>query len=244
MDLKKWKVMAGIMKRMLKNGLSFCMVLAGLLLLTGCGEKMCHFEAQDAAGLTTGAPVMWYDMFVGTVEGIEAMDGGASAVRIRFDSRYENAIHDGVAARVVADPKIAAKPFVLLVGGKDVTRPVLGRGVRIPESQPGNAVQEGFASFDGWLKGARTEELVVVGGLLGFLTLFFKRIGKFFRRLIVLLIVGLVAYICYTLHSDWQSHKASFADVKAKSQEAADWVVQNGEKLKALLSPIVAGNED
>ena len=107
------------------------LLLVGTMFLSGCGGKTCFFLTKEADGVQAGAPVVWYNAFVGKVATV-GTEEGATRVEIAFDGRYAKAIHDGVAARVVSDPGISPRPFVLLVGGKDESRPLLGSGVQIP----------------------------------------------------------------------------------------------------------------
>ena len=96
---------------------AFLSVMAGaVLLLSGCGEKECFFVSQDGKSLAPNAPVVWYDAYVGKVESVEPAAGGVK-VSFRLNKKYNDEIRDGVAGRVVNDPKISPKAFVLLVGG-------------------------------------------------------------------------------------------------------------------------------
>lgn len=232
------------MKQTIGNCLSVSVVLAGMLLLTGCGEKTCHFVAPDVQGLEPGASVEWYNAVVGSVTAVQS-EGAGVRVDLVFDAAHAKSIHDGVVALIDGDPVRRPKPVVVLRDGRDETRPVLGNGVRIPFVVPGNAVQESTSSFVEWLKSSRTEELdlVKVGlGVLatffGLVALFFRRITAFVRRLLWLAVLALVLYLAWSLRTDWQSHQERFEDLKAKSQEALDWLSRNGEKVKAIVDPL------
>lgn len=232
------------MKRICKNMLALPAVLVVLLLSAGCGEKMCHFVAPEAGGLEAGAPVEWYNATVGSVTAVQA-EGEGVRVDIAFDAAHAKNIHDGVVALIDADPARRPKPVVVLRDGRDETRPVLGNGVRIPFVVPGNAVQESASSFAEWLKASRTEELDlvkmglgVVAAFLGFLALFFRRITAFVRRLLWLAVLAIVVYLAWWIRTDWQSHQDRFGDLKAKSQEALNWLSQNSEKVKAIVDPL------
>ena len=134
----------------------FGLAAAMMLLLVGCGEKNCYFVTKDSQDLQVGAKVVWYDAYVGKVDAIESDEGGFR-VSVKFSKKFNDQIHDGVAGRIVNDPKISSRAFVLLVGGRDSSRPPIEGGVEIPESKPGNAVQEGFAAFVDWLKTSRAD---------------------------------------------------------------------------------------
>ena len=217
---------------------------AVLFLVAGCGEKTCHFVAPDVQGLEAGAPVEWYNAVVGSVSAVQREEAGVR-VDLVFDSAHAKSIHDGVVALIDADSVRRPKPVVVLRDGRDETRPVLRNGVRIPFVVPGNAVQESAASFGEWLKTSRTEELDVVkvglgvvGGIVAFAALFFRRITAFVRRLLWLAVLALAVYLAWSLRTDWESHQQRFEDLKAKSQEALDWLSQNGEKVKAIVDPL------
>lgn len=231
------------MKRM-KNNLFLALMGAALLLAAGCGEKTCHFVAPEAGGLEPGAPVEWYNATVGSVVAVQVAGEGVR-VDLAFDATHAKGIHDGVVALIDADPVRRPKPVVVLRDGRDETRPVLGNGVLIPFVVPGNAVQESTSSFVEWLKSSRTEELDlvkvglgVVAAFLGFLALFFRRITSFVRRLLWLAVLAIVVYLAWWIRSDWQSHQVRFEDLKAKSQEALEWLSQNSEKVKAIVDPL------
>ena len=222
------------MKNPIGKWMAAMAVLVGMLLLSGCGGKTCFFLTKEADGVQAGAPVVWYNAFVGKVATVGTAEG-AARVEIAFEGRYANAIHDGVAARVVSDPGISPRPFVLLVGGKDESRPLLGSGVQIPESRPGNAMQEGFASFVDWLKTSRPEELKVVVGLLVVLGILCRFVRKMFRLAVIAGIAGLIAYAVISTRSEWDNYRNTLENAKSLSAEARDWVLQHGDKLQSVL---------
>lgn len=219
-------------------------LLTGMLLLTGCGEKTCHFVAPDAGGVEPGASVEWYNAVIGSVTAVQS-EGAGVRVDLVFDAAHAKSIHDGVVALIDADPVRRPNPVVVLRDGRDEARPVLRNGVRIPFVVPGNAVQESTSSFVEWLKTSRAEELDVVkvglgvlGGFIGFAALFFRRITAFVKRLLWLAVLAIAVYLLWSLRTDWQSHQERFEDLKAKSQEALEWLSQNGGKVKAIVGPL------
>lgn len=225
-------------------------VVAMLLFLAGCGEKTCHFVAPDAGGLEPGAPVEWYNATIGSVTGVQT-DGTGVRVDIVFDAAHAKSVHDGVVALIESNPVRVPKPIVVLRDGRDESRPVLGNGVRIPFVVPGNAVQESTSSFVEWLKASRTEELDLVkvglgvlATFLGLVALFFRRITAFVKRLLWLAVLAIAVYLAWWIRTDWQSHQERFDDLKAKSQEALDWLSQNGEKVKAIVEPLASQDDE
>lgn len=210
------------------------LMMAATLLITGCGEKRCYFITQDGEGLKTGAKVVWYESYAGKVDAVEPSDGGFK-VSIKFSKKFNELIHDGVAGRVVNDPKISSKPFVLLVGGRDKNRPLVEPGAEIPESKQGNAVQEGFSTFVDWLKNSRADELKVVGAVLLILFALLKFVSRTFKLILFLGIVGAIAYVCVTANVDWGRYKDRITNVKVTAQEAKEWVQKHGEKLHVIL---------
>ncbi len=231
------------MKKLKYFWLAFVVVVV-LLLAAGCGEKTCHFVAPDVQGLEPGASVEWYNAVIGSVTAVQS-EGAGVRVDLVFDAAHAKSIHDGVVALIDADSVRRPKPVVVLRDGRDETRPVLGNGVLIPFLVPGNAVQESTSSFVEWLKSSRTEELDVVklglgvlGGIIGFVALFFRRITAFVKRLLWLAFLAIVVYLVWSLRTDWQSHQERFENLKVKSQEALEWLSQNGEKVKAIVGPL------
>ena len=103
----------------------FGLAAAMMLLLAGCGEKNCYFVTKDSQDLQVGAKVVWYDAYVGKVDAIE-FDEGGFRVSVKFSKKFNDQIHDGVAGRIVNDPKISSRAFVLLVS-KDVQVPPVPR---------------------------------------------------------------------------------------------------------------------
>lgn len=202
--------------------------LAGLLLFAGCGgKKTCHFVAPDADGLEAGAPVVWYNATVGTVSEIGA-DGAGVRVDIVFDDAHTKSVHDGATAWIMNDSGVSSKPYVELIGGRDGNRPLLANGVRIPAPRPGSAVEKGAMRFTDWLSARRAEELGFLVALLAFLKLFGKRVGAFFRRLFLLAILALIAYLVWAFRGDFQSHSERFADIK---KSVSEWVERNRDKI-------------
>lgn len=213
------------------------------LLLTGCGEKNCYFVTKDSQDLQVGAKVVWYDAYVGKVDSIESDDGGFR-VSVRFSKKFNDQIHDGVAGRIVNDPKISSRAFVLLVGGRDASRPPVESGVEIPESRHGTAVQEGFAAFVDWLRNSRADELKVVGVVLLILFALLKFVSKAFKFILFLGIIGAIGYVCVSTNVDWSNYKERFANIKETAQEAKEWVQQHGEKLHAILETALEADDD
>ena len=205
-----------------------------LLLLAGCGEKKCFFVAQDGKALQPDSPVVWYDAYVGKVASVEDVSEGVK-VSFCLNKKYNDEIRDGVAGRVVNDPKISPKAFVLLVGGRDKNRSLVENGAQIPESKPTNAVREGFSAFVEWLRTSRADELKIVGMallILFVLLKFVKRMLKFILFLGILLAIG---YVCVTTNVGWGNYKERISNVQQTAHEAGVWLQQHGEKLHAIL---------
>ena len=209
-------------------------ISAVLLLLAGCGEKKCFFVSQDGKSVQPGAPVVWYDAYVGKVDAVESAEGGAK-VSIRLDKKYAEEIHDGVAGRVVNDPGISQKTFVLLVGGRDKDRPLVRAGAQIPESKPTNVVSEGFSAFVDWLRNSRADELKIVGVALLILFVLLKFVSKMIKFVIFVGILCAIGYVCVSVNVGWDNYKAHIANAKDTAQEAKAWLQQHGEKLHAIL---------
>ena len=209
-------------------------VVAAILLFAGCGEKKCFFVAQGGKSVQPGAPVVWYDAYVGKVDAIESAENGAK-VLICLGKKFAGEIRDGVAGRVVNDPKISPKAFVLLVGGKDKDRSLVEDGAQIPESRPTNAVSEGFSAFVDWLKNSRADELKIVGVALLILFVLLKFVSKMFKLVLFVGILCAIGYVCVSANVGWGSYKERIANAAESAQEAKAWLQQHGEKLHAIL---------
>ena len=116
----------------MKTALFRVFALMFVLFLSGCGEKKCFFVSQNSKQIERDAPVVWYDAYVGRVASLEQVAGGTKVV-ISFNKKYNKEIRDGVSGRVVNDPSISPKAFVLLVGGKDTSRSLVDNGAQIPD---------------------------------------------------------------------------------------------------------------
>ena len=215
--------------------------LAMLMLAAGCGEKTCHFVVPDAQGLEAGAPVEWHNATIGTVKSVQTVGDGVR-VDIAFDAGHAKSVHDGVTAWIQNNPKRWPTPYVELFGGLDANRPVLANGVRIPAPRSDNVVQEKAMRVGDWLTMRRVEELGFLAALLAFLKIFGKRIGAFFKKLFWLAVLAMVVYIVWSFHSDWESQRERFSDLK---KGISEWVMQNGETIQQtnkgleILEPLV-----
>jgi len=215
---------------------------AAMLLFAGCGEKKCFFVSQDGKSVQPGAPVVWYDAYVGKVDAVESVEAG-SKVTIRLDKKYAEEIHDGVAGRVVNDPDISQKSFVLLVGGRDKERPLVSAGAQIPESKPTNVVSEGFSAFVDWLRNSRADELKIVGVALLILFVLLKFVSKMLKFVLFVGILGAIAYVCVSASVGWDSYKEQLSSAQKTAQEAKAWLQQHGEKLHAVLETALEASD-
>ena len=207
---------------------------AVMLLFAGCGEKKCFFVSQDGKSVQPGAPVVWYAAYVGKVDAVESMEAG-SKVTIRLDKKYAEEIHDGVAGRVVNDPEISQKSFVLLVGGRDKERPLVSAGAQIPESKPTNVVSEGFSAFVDWLRNSRADELKIVGVALLILFVLLKFVSKMIKFVLFVGILCAIVYVCVSANVGWDNYKEQLSSAQKTAHEAKAWLQQHGEKLHAIL---------
>ena len=220
----------------------FGLVVALMLLLTGCGEKNCYFVTKDSQGLQVGAKVLWYDTYVGKVDAIDPDEGGFR-VTVKFSKRFNDQIHDGVAGRIVNDPKKPSQVFVLLVGGRDASRPAIEGGAEIPEAKQGNAVQEGFAAFVDWLKNSRADELKIVGAVLLIFLVLLKFVSKMFKFVLFVGILCAIGYVCVTANIGWSNYKERLSNVRETAQEAKAWLQQHGEKLHTILETALEADD-
>ncbi len=218
----------------MKKTLMMITAAVAMMLVAGCGEKKCFFVSQEGKLLRQGAPVVWYDAYVGRVDSLEEAENGIK-VSVKFGKKYDDQIHDGVAGRIVNDPKISPNAFVLLVGGRDATRPPLANDVQIPESKQSNVVVEGFGAFVDWLKNSRADELKIIGGVLLIVFILLKFVSKMFKLVLFLGILAAIGYVCVTANIGWSDYKDKLGNVKETAQEAKAWLQQHGEKLHTIL---------
>lgn len=206
-------------------------------LLSGCGEKECFFISQEGKQLEAEAPVVWYDAYVGRVSSLEHVADGTK-ISIRLDKKYNDEIRDGVAGRVVNDPQISPKAFVLLIGGKDKERAALANGQQIPESKPTGVVGEGITAFVEWLKNCHGNELIIVGVGILIIIIVIKFVGKMIKFLLFVAIIAAIGYVCFSTKIDWSNYQDTLANVKTTAQEAMTWLQDHGEKLQTVLETV------
>ena len=147
------------------------------------------------------------------MKGVQPVNDGFR-VDITFDAAYSESIHDGVVARVESNPNFWPKPYVELLGAADANRPVLRNGVRIPSLRADNMAQEKIMRVDDWLTLKNVGYAVIIGLLIPALKILGKRIGTFLRNVFLFAFFALVAYVAWTLYSDWQSHRDRFSHLK------------------------------
>ena len=215
---------------------------AAAMLLAGCGEKKCFFVSQEGKSLRNGAPVVWYDAYVGKVDSLENTEGGTK-ITIKFGKKYNDQIHDGAAGRIVNDPKISSSAFVLLVGGKDTARPLLEADAQIPESKQSNIVAEGFSAFVDWLRNSRADELKIVGVVLLIIFVLLKFVSKMFKFVLFLGILAAIGYVCVSANIGWSAYKEKIVNIKETAQEAKNWLQQHGEKLHTILETALEADD-
>jgi hypothetical protein len=223
------------MKQTMKKGMPFLTVLAVLFLLSGCGEKTCHFVSPEAGEVEAGAPVEWHNATIGTVKSVQTVNDGFR-VDITFDAAYSESIHDGVMARVENNPNFWPKPYVELLGAGDANRPVLRNGVRIPSLRSDNVTQEKIMRVDDWL----TIKNITYAGLIVLAVPLFKILGKrissVFRGVLKIAFLALMGYVAWTLWTDWEAHRERFSNLKHGVMELleqkGDFLKQNDETIK------------
>ena len=223
----------------MKKGMMVTMVVAAMmLLLTGCSEKKCFFVSQDGKSLVANAPVVWYDAYVGHVDALEAVAEGTK-VSVRLNKKFAGEIRDGVAGRVVNDPKISPKAFVLLVGGRDKDRSLVENGAQIPESRATNAISEGFSAFVEWLKGSKRDELVIVGIVLLVLFVLLKFVAKLIKLAVFVAILCVIVYVYLSANIGWDNYKEQLSAAKEAAHETGVWLQQHGGKLHDVLNSVL-----
>jgi len=205
-----------------------------MLLLVGCGEKKCFFVSQEGKSLKKGAPVVWYDAYVGRVDSLDEVADGTK-VSVCLEKKFAEEIRDGVAGRVVNDPKISPRAFVLLVGGRDKERSLVENGAQIPESKPTNAVSEGFSAFVDWLKNSRADELKVVCVALLIVFALFKFVSKMLKFVLFVCVLCAIGYVCVSANVGWDNYREQLSSAQKTAHEAKAWLQQHGEKLHAIL---------
>ena len=221
-------------------------VAAALMLFAGCGEKekTCFFVSQDGKVLREGACVIWKDAcdanagtkaYVGRVGVLEETARGVK-VPIVFAAKHRDDVHDGVAARIVNDPKISSSAFVLLLGGKDTVKPVIEDGTEIPEAKEGGSIIErGFSAFLDWLHDTHADALKGYAIVLIALVVLIKFVSKMLKIVFVLLFVGIICYFCMSAGAGWSGYQEKLERAVSAAREATTWLVNHAEEMKNVL---------
>lgn len=204
------------------------------LLFAGCGDKECYVMSRDAKGLAPKAPIVWQDAYVGSVSSVEA-ESGWTRVSLGLKKPFDEQVRAGVSARIVNDASISPKPFVLLIGGKDMAMPVLADGAQIPEAKATDELKDQAAGFMGWLKGSSHVGETAGGGLLLVLLLVLKFVKKMVKLLIKLLILAVVVVTILVMRGDWKSYQARAEAALSGARELKSWTVENAGKVRAAL---------
>lgn len=198
------------------------------LFLIGC-KKQSFVSVSDSRGIEEGAPVVWYEgnAYVGKVSEIKAGEGNY-LIYIDFQENYEKAIHSGVKACPMIEPKFSQKPILLLVGGKDANMPILEPGSQIPEialSEVQRTEQMNFWEWFGSSKKDLTIALVVLIFVLGIISIL-KFVAKIIKFGIVLAIIAIVVFYYFNLSGDWKQYKDQTSNYvkEIKVEEIQDWL--------------------
>lgn len=208
--------------------------IVGAMLLSGCGDKECYVMSQDPKGIAPKAPIVWQDAYVGSVSYVESESGWAK-VSLGLKKPFDEQIRAGVSARIVNDASLSPKPFVLLIGGKDMAMPVLADGAQIPEAKATDELKDQAAGFMGWLKGSSHVGETAGGGLLLVLLLVLKFVKKLVKLLIKLLILAVVVVTILVMRGDWKSYQARAEAALSGARELKSWTVENAGKVKSAL---------
>ena len=222
-------------------------------LLCGCGREPYLLPVKDGKGVVKGSHVFWdrggsgEAKSVGAVTEVSESGDEDRPVLVKFDlaDEYREAIRENVAGAIVLDPSVAQSAFVLLLGGVGEGKEPLKPGVAILEAKPA-ASSAGYATtFFEWIRNARVEELKIVGGLLLLLVVLLKIVRKVFKAVVLLAILGAVAWCVLSLRSGWESQKEQLAEGVSKTfDQASDWVSRHADELRAGLSEAASAVEE
>ena len=216
---------------------SLLSVLAvAVLFFVGC-SKQSYVSVSDFRGIAEGAPVIWYegDAYVGKVSKVKEADGRFH-IYIEFQKSYEKAIHSGVRACPLVEPKISNQPILLLVGGKDATMPVLEPGSQIPEISLDELQRMKQLNFWEWFGGAKMGLTLVLAAVVVVLCIIclLKVVVKLVKFGLFLAIVAIVVFYFLNLTGDWNKYKedASKHVKEIKIEEIKDWLQKRYSGLK------------
>ena len=187
---------------------------------------------KDACDASAGAKA-----YVGRVGSLEETGRGVK-VTISFDAKHRDDVHDGVAARIVNNPKFSSNAFVLLTGGKDAVKPAVEDGSEIPEAKDGNIIEKGFSAFLDWLHDTHADELKWYAVVLIALVVLIKFVSKMLKVVFTLLFVGVICYFCMSASAGWSGYQEKLESAVSAAQDATTWLLEHGEDLKNVLKTV------
>lgn len=229
------------------NLLKMVAMAAIAILIAGCGEKekTCFFTSRDGRLLQKGACVIWKEAcdakvgekaHVGRVDELEDTDQGVKVI-IRFNAKSGDDIHEGVAARIVNDPKFSPRAFVLLVNGNDAVKPVVKDGAEIPEARE-SIIEKSLSMFLDWLQNVHADTLVGTVILVGIFIIVMMFVGKMLKFVFSLLAVGVVCYACMSVGAGWSGYKEGLDSAGVSAKNAKAWLGEHCDDLKSLLKSV------
>ena len=212
-------------------------IVGAMALLAGCGDKECFVVTRDAHGIRKDAPVVWRDAYVGAVSAVET---AAEGTRISLDVRkpFDGQIRAGVSARIVNDANIHSGPFVLLVGGRDESMPLLEGGVQIPEARTTDELKDQAAGFLGWWRGSSHLGEKAGGGILLVLLIVLRFVKRMVKLLIKLLILATIAIVVLVTRNDWKEYQQRAESALSGAREIGNWTMEHAGKVKAALDAV------
>jgi len=193
-------------------------IVAGLLILAGCGGKKSdfHVKLSDAGGLEEDSPVRWRGLEVGKVTSVQMADGAVRA-DVVLSKEYRGKLREGLKARVSKGFLGKGTPTLQLYGGGNPELPPLTRGTEIPEA--------------GALAGFSKTHAIVVGVVFVALLLFCL-VLKGIKKLVAFAVaLAFLAFSGWFLKLQFDRHRSELLspELEAKITEQAEQILGSPE---------------
>jgi len=212
--------------------LCLLLLLCASVFLSGCAPSQPDFSAElsDPGALTRGCKVMWQQQEVGIVTRVQPQ-ANSFVVGARLWRQYRGQIHHGASASVAIAPT-TQKPVLKIYGGTSTSRPPLAKGDVIAQASTLDRM-EIKQTFIQWFTSSSYIRILVIGLPIAFLALwlvfkFAKRIVRFGLTLVLLM---LVAVLCWVIRFEWQRHKDTIVppDTRSTIEEFLDRTFKSTE---------------
>ena len=206
------------------------LVILTLFFTAGCGRRDLTTEVKDARGVDKESPVVFQGNPVGRVEKISATEKGFR-LNVALEKPYRKTLRMGAGACPVPanfplpSGKKMGEPVLLLVGGTDMSQPLLKRGAEVPEV---SLITAGTLTWGEWVGANLARAKYLLAGcvtVLILLLLVWKLVRGMFKFLLVLVLAAALLAGAWFVKNGWTQR-----DIPAAiPEEVQNWLQKSME---------------